>query len=200
MAQPFWPKLPVILEHEHYKGSLDRGAWQRDMFLKSIEEYHAAYMCIHWFPREFLEKERALIDKANLRLGYRLQLREASWPAKTTLRARPLFASAWANAGVAPCYPGGFVAYTLKDAKGGIVAVFVNEAFDVRDLAVGAPGEAPVKALESAHGFAPNMLTGTFDVFVSVGQRDGTPKIALPLPEHDGRRRYKVGKIEVTKE
>ena len=27
MAQEFWPRLPVILEHEHYGGSKQRGAW-----------------------------------------------------------------------------------------------------------------------------------------------------------------------------
>ncbi len=197
MAQAFWPKLPVILEHEHYQSSIDRGAWKRELFLQAIEDYHASYMCIHWFPREFLEKERALIDQVNRRLGYRLQLREASWPSKVRLSERAEFASTWADAGVAPCYPGGFTAFTLKDAKGGIVAVFVNEAFDVRGLEPGAPGQASSKTTQSSHSFAPNMPAGTFDVFVSVGQRDGTPRIALPLAGHDGHRRYKLGQMEV---
>ena len=200
MAQAFWPRLPVILEHEHYHGSIDRKAWHRDIFLRAIEEYHASYMCIHWFPREFLAKERELIDKVNLRLGYRLQLREASWPAKIALKDRIAFASMWANAGVAPCYPGGHVAFTLKDAQGGIVAVFVNEAFNVRTLDVGAPGEAPTQSTQSAHGFAPNMPAGTFDVFISVGMRDGTPRIALPLAGGDGHRRYTLGSVDVLAE
>ena len=200
MAQAFWPRLPVILEHEHYGPSLEKGAWRRDIFIRAIEEYHASYMCIHWFPREFLEKERELIDKVNMRLGYRLQLREASWPAKLKLNDRLAFSSTWANAGVAPCYPGGFVAFTLKDAQGGIVAVFVNEALDVRDLEVGPPNAAPVRKVESSHGLAPNMPAGAFDGFVSVGARDGTPKIALPLAEGDAGRRYKLGRIEVLAE
>jgi hypothetical protein len=197
MAQPFWPKFPVILEHEHYQGSIARGAWSPDLFMRAIEDYHASYMCIHWFPREFLEKERPLIDRVNLRLGYRIQLHEASWPERATLADRPEFVSRWANAGVAPCYPGGFVTFTLKDDKGGIVAVFVNEGFDIRSLAVAAPGAAPEQETRSAHGFAPNMRTGTFDLFVSVGRRDGTPVIALPLPDGDDRRRYRLGKMEI---
>jgi len=197
MAQAFWPRLPVILEHEHYQPSVDKGAWHRDIFLRAIEEYHASYMCIHWFPREFLEKERELIDQVNLRLGYRLQLREASWPAQVRLDERVAFSSTWANAGVAPCYPGGFVAFTFKDAQGGIVAVFANDAYDVRDLEVAPPGEAPTASTVSTHGFAPNLPAGAFDVFVSVGAADGTPRIALPLPEGDGHRRYKLGAIEV---
>ena len=41
MAQAFWPALPVILEHEHYQPSVDRGAWDRDILMRAIEEYHA---------------------------------------------------------------------------------------------------------------------------------------------------------------
>ena len=200
MAQAFWPSLPVILEHEHYRPSVNKGAWHRDIFLRAIEEYHASYMCIHWFPREFLKEERELIDRVNLRLGYRLQLREASWPAKVSTAQSLTFASTWANAGVAPCYPGGHVSFTLKDAQGGIVAVFANEEFDVRGLQVAPPGEAPTAAVESTHGFAPNMPAGAFDVFISVGERDGTPRIALPLPNGDRHRRYKLGNIEITAE
>ena len=198
MAQEFWPHVPVILEHEHYQPSVNRGAWHRDIFLRAIEEYHASYMCIHWFPREFLEKEQELIDQVNLRLGYRLQLREVSWPSNCTLGDRVIFQSTWANAGVAPCYPGGFVAFTLKDEKGGIVAVFVNESFDVGSLDVAKPGESPEQHIQSTHGFAPNMPTGSFDLFVSIGDRMGTPIIALPLANPDGYRRYKLGRIEVT--
>lgn len=197
MAQRFWPVRPVILEHEHYQPSIDKKAWDRDIFLRAIEEYHASYMCIHWFPREFLEKERELIDKVNLRLGYRLQLIEASWPKSIALKERFGFQSTWANAGVAPCYPGGYAAFTLKDAQGGIVAVFVNEIFDVRALQPAPPGQAATMPAESTHGFAPNMPTGLFDVYVSVGQRDGTPVVALPLPDGDGNRRYKLGKVEI---
>lgn len=197
LAQAVWPRLPVILEHEHYQSSLERKAWDRDIFMRAIEEYHAAYICIHWFPREFLEKERPLIDRVNKRLGYRIQLRDASWPAAAALNERIRFESAWANAGVAPCYPGGYVAFTLKDAKGGIVAVFVNEGFDAATLPVAPPEQAQPIPVQSSHGFAPNMPAGRFDVFVSVGRRDGTPVLALPLDGGDGHRRYKLGQMEV---
>ena len=44
------------------------------------------------------------------------------------------------------------------------------------------------------------MPAGTFDIFVSMGANDGTPKIALPLPDSDNHLRYKLGAIEVTGE
>ena len=41
---------------------------------KAIEEYHASYVSIHWWPREFLDENKDLIARMNRRLGYRLQL------------------------------------------------------------------------------------------------------------------------------
>lgn len=199
MAKDFWPRLPVILEHEHWKSSIQRKAWKSELFLKAIEDYHASYMSIHWFGREFLEKERELIGKANLRLGYRLQLREASWPARASLKGPVEFVSSWANAGVAPCYPGGHVAFTLKDEKGGVVAVFVDEGFNVKALAPAEPGKAVAAESRVSQRIAPNVPSGKFGVFVSVGDRDGTPRIALPLEKEDGRRRYWLGEVELEK-
>ncbi len=198
IAQWFWPKLPVILECEHYGGSRDRGAWgDGSWYLRAVEEYHASYVSIHWWPREFLAEQRDLVDRINRRLGYRLQLKEIAWPAHIVRTERLTVSSTWANAGVAPCYRGGYVAVTLKDDKGGIVATFVDEGFNVASLQVGPPGEAPIKARDANFGFAPNVPTGKFDVYVSVGDRVGTPEIALPLESHDGQRRYRLGRIEV---
>ncbi|WP_165071723.1 DUF4832 domain-containing protein [Paludisphaera rhizosphaerae] len=209
MAQAFWPKLPVVLEHEHYGGSKQRNAWDGGLLLKSVEDYHASYMSIHWWPRIELEENRETIDRINRRMGYRIQLRSASWPRETALGDPFTLETSWANAGVAPCYPTGFPALTLKDEKGGIVSVNVDESFDVRTLEVGPPEAAPVKAVRSEvvvampHRdpmgvFTVSTSPGTYDVFISVGRRDGAPVLALPLPNDDGARRYKLGRITLT--
>ncbi len=104
----------------------------------------------------------------------------------------------WANKGVAPCYPGGFPCLTLKDAEGGIVAVLADETLDMRSLQVGPPGAAPSITRVSGFtigGIAPTTAPGTYDLFISVGQRDGTPRIALPLTGDDGQRRYRLGSV-----
>ncbi len=211
MSDIFWPHLPVVLEMEHYGHSVSRGCWEDgSLFLKAIEDYRAAYATVHWYPREFYQKNKKLVDDINMRLGYRLQLIEASWPAEMS-RDQPLTVGyRWRNAGVAPCYPGGHPAITLKDAKGGIVGVFVDESFDMRALPVGQPGKAlPVGRQEQALGQAdrplisynlppqPVFKPGAYDVFISVGDKTGTPKIALPLAGNDGHRRYRLGKIVV---
>ena len=208
LAQPFWPKLPVVLEHEHFGSSKRKGAWDGELLRKAVEDYHASYLSIHWWPREELDENRETIRRINLRLGYRLQLREASWPRSARLGEPLAVTTSWANAGVAPCYPGGYVAVTLEDEKGGIVDVQVDESFNVCSLQVGPEGAAEVETLRSElvvarrfvdgpRSFARAARPGTYDLFISVGQRDGTPRIALPLAGDDGRRRYRLGRIEL---
>jgi hypothetical protein len=194
LAQAFWPKFPVILEHEHYGGSKARGAWDGALLLKAVEDYHASFMSIHWSPRDFLQENRETINRINQRLGYRLQPLEVSWPktcehwlgASQCRDSRKGFEVkwTWANKGVAPCYCGGFPCLTLKDAEGGIVSVLTDESLDMRDLKVGPPGKAPVTTWVSAFAIglvAPAIKPGSYDLFISVGTRDGTPTIALPL-------------------
>ncbi len=198
MAQEFWPRLPVILEHEHYGGSKSRGAWDGERLLKSVEDYHASFMSIHWWPRILLEENREAIARINLRMGYRLQPVEITWP-KTVEIGKPFMVQwAWCNKGVAPCYGGGFPALTLKDDKGGIVAVLSDETLNMRDLQTGPTDATPTRKHESEFVVglvAPTTKPGPYDVFISVGKRDGTPQIALPLEGDDGQRRYKLGAV-----
>jgi hypothetical protein len=72
----------------------------------------------------------------------------------------------------------------------------------MRDLKVGPPEQAPITKHQSEFIiglFAPTTTTGTYDLFISVGTRDGTPTIALPLNDNDGQRRYRIGKVLLTK-
>ena len=200
-AERYWRTLPVVLEHEHYLGSKKRNAWFPDLLVKSVEDMHASYMSIHGDPRPILEENRAAVDRINRRLGYRFQAREIAWPEAVDVKAGAPFEIrwSWANAGVAPCYRDAFPCLTVKDAKGGIMAVLADPAFNLKDLPVAAPGKAEARA----HAFtvrlgrwsAPTFKAGDYDVFVSVGKADGTPVYELPLPEADGQRRYRVGRV-----
>ena len=194
----FWPHLPVILESEHYGGSKARGCWQDgSLYLQAVEDYHASYASIHWWPQEFLAENRELVRNINRRMGYRLQLAEASWP-QTVQIGQPLdFRSTWRNAGAAPCLPGGHPAITLKDARGGIVAVLVDDGLDVRALPVADPGKAESRPHHTSFPPPLQLHAGHYDVFVSIGTPTGTPKIALPLDGDDGQRRFRLGSLQV---
>ena len=208
MAQEFWPRLPVILEHEHYGASKQRGAWgDGSLLLKAVEEYHASYMSIHWWPREFLNENREIINNVNKRIGYRFQLHQIKIPESIAIGETFTFETQWANAGVAPLYKGGFLALTLKDEKEGIASVNVDDSFDFSSLK---PSSTAInydtvtvsskfvigrKFVDKQGVFKPAIKPGHYDAFISIGLADGTPKIALPLDDEDGNRRYKIGKI-----
>ncbi len=203
MVQLFWPTMPIALEHAQYGYTLARGSWDPDLLVESVEAYHASYMSIHWWPYRFLADNRDAIDRINQRIGYRLQLRQLTWP-KEIVRGKPFEVnSVWANAGVAPLYQGGFMALTIKDEKGGIVSVLSDETLNMRYLNVGPKDAIPTTAHTSRFNvgyIAPVTRPGTYDLFVSIGRRDGTPQIALPLDGHDGNRRYHVGQITILAE
>lgn len=225
LASVFWPTLPVVVEHEHFGLSSGRGAWSPELLEKAVEEYHASYLSIHWFPAEYLEKNREAIERINLRLGYRLELRQASFPKCVTMDAPFTVETVWANVGTAPCYSGGIPTFTLMDSENRIVWVRTDETLNVRDLPVAEPG----KAVEVPHsstlqaGFVaeipeindgvivnlkkadawpyaenvPMLKPGSYSLYVSIGDPDGTPEIALPLTHDDGHRRYFLGEMEV---
>ncbi len=204
-APLFWEHAPVVLESEHFGPSRDRGNWKDgNQYLEAVEKYHASYASIHWWPREFLAENQDLVRKINLRLGYRLQLVEASWPSEIPVDGDFWFATTWQNAGVAPCLTGGHPAVTTKNAKGGITAVFVDDGMDMRCLLVAEPGQAPAQShkadfrlpLASDERTRP-LKPGEYAVYISVGTPTGTPTIALPLPNDDGHRRYRLGKLDV---
>ena len=200
LAQHFWPTMPVILEHEHYGGSKARGAWDGDRLVKSVEDYHASFMSIHWWPEEEWAECSDTIKKINLRLGYRLELREIAYPERVKIGEPFAIDWTWANVGVAPMYKGGFAAISLKDEKNGFVAVCNDDSFDLAELQPGEPGQAPENKHRSEHrvGYVgPTTRPGVYDVYVSVGKRDGTPQIVLPLENNDGQRRYKIGIVRL---
>ena len=137
------------------------------------------------------------MERINHRLGYRLQLLEAAWPAEVAVHAALPFRHLWRNAGVAPCLPGGYPAVTLKDDKGGIAAVFTDESFNVLSVPPGAPDQAEPRGHEPAFTLPPILKPGVYQVYISIGTRTGTPRIALPLANEDGGRRYRLGVLKV---
>ena len=80
-----------------------------------------------------------------------------------------------------------------KDVHG---KVLVDEDFPLYQLPVGSSGKADTRTHDaqlqlSRHTIEP----GTYDVFVSIGSRIGTPQIALPLGDGDEERRYRIGVV-----
>ncbi|MBT3377161.1 MAG: DUF4832 domain-containing protein [Lentisphaerae bacterium] len=199
MAQHFWPTRVVTLESEHYGNSAAHGRWgDGSGFLHAVRDYHASYASIHWWPHEFLDRNRDLVRRINLCIGYRFQLTELAWADRIRVNDRLFMRWTWRNAGVAPPYRDAFPCLTLKDDDGGIVAVIVDHELNLRTLPVSLREPAAERG-NTRHAPLPFQLgSGAFDVFVSVGDQLGKPEIALPLDGDDGQRRYRVGTLMVS--
>ena len=219
----FAPTLPVVIESEHVTMSAERGNWKKERILECVEKHQASYFTFHGFPEDFRESHAAEIAAVNRRIGYRLMPLSVAFPDRVAPGEPVEIAAEWVNKGVAPCLPGGFVAWSLCDAEGNVCWSFTDETFDVRQLAPTLEdGPRPVKRVSRGRfgHTAPippwndkvlaglrkkgrvtetsfEMLApGEYTLCVSVGSRQGTPKIALPMA--GGRdRRYPMGRVTV---
>ena len=202
-AERYWRTLPVVLEHEHYGGSVQRKAWSQELLVKSMNDMHASYMSIHGDPKKLLDENREAFEKIARRLGYRFCVETVSWPdsVKSGRNGEPFeVVFAFRNGGVAPCYRDAFPCLTVKDDEGRILAVLADGDFNLKGVLPDADARRRAPALHTAkfrlgRFGAPVIPSGAFDVFLSVGERDGTPVYELPLDGGDGYRRYKIGRI-----
>jgi len=65
----------------NYGPSKRKNAWgDGSLLLQAVEEYHASYMSIHWWPRILLNENRDIIEKINRRMGYRISKVYSSSP------------------------------------------------------------------------------------------------------------------------
>ena len=225
-AKYFAPDAPVFVEHEHYNLSTARGAWSDEKLVESVEEYRATWLSVHGWPREVFEGSGEAFARAARRLGYRFELREAEYPEQVVLGEPFSIRSKWVNVGVARRYKGATLAWSLLDAKGRVAWVCADESYDfaaaepkidgeekpverTSRCTIGFAGEIPqindgVWVYTVTHrvgNFAndtrvPTIEPGEYTLCASLGDPDGTPRLALPLPGGTGRR-YPVGQITV---
>ena len=78
----------------------------------------------------------------------------------------------------------------------------------IKNFEVGAPGKILSKKLNSeltigsqfkdtVKTIVRNVQPGIFEIFVSVGDEDGTPVYELPYSGNDGLKRYKLGEFRI---
>ena len=226
-AQLFAPNAPVFVEHEHYSLSANRGAWSDDLLAKSVEDYRASWLSIHGWPREELDANaRAAFAKIARRIGYRFELREASWPAEVEIGKPFAVKSEWVNVGVARRYRGATLCWTFLDDHGRVAWSATDDSYDFAGALPKIDGvEHPVRlatavtvgSAEEIPAFndgvlvymqakkvggrdwrrrVPTITPGTYTLCVSLGDTAGVPQLALPL-EGGKNRLYPLGSIKV---
>ena len=225
-AEYFAPVAPVFVEHEHYNLSRERGAWSDEKLVESVEAYRATWLSLHGWPREIYDGSHEAYARAARRIGYRFELREVEYPDAVSLGEQVTIRSKWANVGVARCYKGATLAWSLVDAKGRVAWVCADESFDFKDAQPALGGKECPVSLSSACTFGwtgeipqindgvwvytvtkgignyasdtrvPTLTPGDYTLCVSLGEPDGTPRLSLPLKGGQARR-YPIGKIVV---
>jgi hypothetical protein len=195
----FWKKGPIIFEPDHYNNASLNGDWGDGWdALELVDIAHASFFGLHGMSERIYRENPEVFDAISKRLGYRLIPGEVSLPQEVEAHGNFDMAVDWKNVGAAPCYKGAYPTLTLKNKNGDIVLVLTDRDFNVKDLPVGEPGEVPASVVERATFRAGALLPGgEYDAFLSVGELDGTPTIAMPIDGDDGARRYHVGSIKV---
>lgn len=224
-ARRFAEETPVVIETGHYNLLSDGVRWNEDLFVQSAIDNRASYMSIHGWPEKFLRENRRAIDRINKILGYRLELRKVEFPDVVEIDRSVEIVSEWVNVGVAKCYAGATLCWTLLDENGQVAWTVVDAASNAKSLEPSAGGEAKWRRFTSTCRFGivdtiptindgvlvcakkeipgafdslkvPTICPGVYTLAVSFGSAQGVPKIALPLS--DGKdRRYPVGRIHL---
>ncbi|MBA7520252.1 hypothetical protein ES705_12345 [subsurface metagenome] len=182
---------------------MSQGVWKNgEGLLEAVEKYHASHLRIHWWPDEFLygngknlPGNKELINTINLRLGYRFQVTSFSYTSKinkgqtiaTNIKIR--------NAGVAPCYKGGYVAISLLDKSGEMICSKVDAKTNVKNLM---PAESADKAHEQTVSISLNppkdIEPGDYNIAISISDEKGNPLYRLPY-DNEIQKQYIMGEI-----
>ena len=224
-GRKFAETTPVILETGQVTRRLERNAWFPEKLLQCVEDYHASYLGVHAFPDLAWELNKHVWKKTANRLGYRFEMRDVKYPRTVRTGERVTISSTWVNTGVAPYYAGGAVTWSLLNDKGVVVWCSTDDNFDFWNLKPKWDGvEHPVTLASSCtFGFTTEvpdngndmilnwcrrnkrndpgkvvalLKSGTYTLAVSIGRRNGTPEISLPL-ENGSNRLYPIGKMTV---
>lgn len=229
-ARQFALTAPVVLETGHLtelgpdsviEGK--KGQWNPDVLLQCVEDHRASYFSIHDYPDVHLARYRSYLEAVGLRLGYRFVLEQVSYPSEVRPDESISISSVWHNAGVAPCYAGAHLTWSLLDKKGNLCWSVTDGKFNFRSLEPTIGGKEHPVTIASTVTFGhtqenpmpDNCLVwaqqtgrnpgdvqvmlpaGKYTLCVSVGSAMGIPQIALPLDGDTARRIYPVGTVRV---
>lgn len=195
-----YKNIPVVLESDHYGDALKNGMWgDGSGFEKAVRETHATVIGFHYYPREWLNDNRAYaVRLANLS-GYWYFPKFAMLPDTLRLRSNSNYIRlTWENHGVAPAYHRYSVQVQLVNKQTGKSFVWELRESDNRTWN---PGETIAEQCRLRLDTA--MEGGKYDL--SIGMRDlqdfRTHNRTVQLPirkEREGQEGwYKIGEIMI---
>lgn len=185
-----WPTLPVLIENNN-------GKIPTSEYSDAVEQYHASYIRINAPAAWYLNQAGAFVSTVNRRIGYRFNIVNAEWPARYKAGGSVPILLDIRNAGVAPCYAGGYVSVHLfKDGVGPISTAVIRE-FDVGALQPGPLSSlGPLQRL-TAKLHLPITASGSYTLAVSIGDANGIPRYSLPYSRIGEGMYYPLASINV---
>ena len=216
---------PVLLEGGHFTRNGSR--YRFEQLADIIAEYRSSYFSIHDFPRIHLKEHGEELMKAVRLMGYRLVPVKIEYPDTVAIDEPVEIRSEWQNLGVARCFQGARLSWSLVDGKGIVRWSAADLKFDAKGVLPTVPPASPATttcisrvrfghnhpnpitdpALQWAKAMGPErdpgdvtvmLKPGRYTLCVSLGTPVGRPEIALPIAGEIGAtRRYAVGMVEV---
>ncbi len=187
-----WKKAPVIME---LCGTMK--SWREKRHYSDEQVKYIINQSLKWHLSLLNAKSsaipaqwRPLVNDWLKKMGYRLVLRQFTYPAVVRPRGKIDFNTWWENTGVAPCYHGYPLALRIKNAHHSVV-LMTNA--DIRQWL---PGDS---IYDDAVFLPPDMPEGEYDIAVGiVDRRTLKPKVKLAIAGISPDGWYTMGKITVT--
>jgi hypothetical protein len=202
LLQAHWQQHPLVAENgaayaDYLAGKVS--GWTMDRVVDEMLAHHVSYFPMGWGLRDWealLQQRPDLVKRASLRMGYRLAVTQASWPERVKAGDSFPLQAIWRNTAVAAFPFRWHPAVYLLAPEGGQPSVrAVHADADPRTWVEG-HGEpllfnVPVPA---------QLRPGRYAVAVAIEDDRGAPAVALGIEGDDGRKRFLLGHVDVTRE
>jgi len=176
---------------------LENDTWHQidQWYLKQMVDARANYCRIHQKPSNLKDPAvQDILHEMNLKMGYRIQFPEVTFPAHITKGTPFIVKFKLANAGVGYCLTSYYPLITVKGENGTVVAESIaNREFKVTEVKSSADNitlqcELSVVIPRSSAG-------QTYSVYLSMADKDKRPALNLPYDHNDGSKRYLIHKL-----
>jgi hypothetical protein len=187
-AADVWKKAPVAFESCWDMRKWDQEKWDIKYIFDYALDCHASYVNNKSAP--IPDGTRAEVERFLRKLGYRLVVREFSYPATVTRGEKAAIAMTWENVGVAPPYRDYLLAFHLTGADG---------KSSVTTTAMSIKGMLPGKRdMQKTLAFAPALSAGRYNLAVGVvDPQSDQPAVRLAIEGRGEAGWYGMGQIEV---
>jgi len=197
-----WPQHPLVAENgaayaDYLAGKV--AGWTIDRVVDEMLAHHVSYFPMGWGLRDWealVQQRPDLVKTASVRMGYRLEVTEASWPQVVKPGQAFTVQAVWRNTAVA-CLPFRWrpAVYLLDQAREQPLARAVHAKADPRTWTDGREA-----TLQFTLSVPVEVKPGRYALAVAIEDDRGEPAIELAIEGNDGQKRFVLGHADVVTE